>query len=161
MPVAYNNEPAEEKNELWQRQLDVLKQLTEAENTVYKAMDMMNPVYDAELGRNKNVVVTTMMLTGCQKILSIVAPQLSDNKEEGGGRGITSHKYERLQNEINKAQAQINKAIGIDTNSLAGQKTMQEAYNSLYILFLVLRQTTNDLGYDFKPKPSVYDAWRE
>lgn len=165
--MAFNNNTNNEEGkgvELWSRQQDVLKQITIAEDLISKGERLQNPIYDAEFGAQRNLISLTMMLQGCDELLVVISPNLKDRKKDEDGErktGTDSDIYAVLRQAMNTSQVLINQAQSIGPSTPIGRKRLEKAYGILKETRLALKEETNRLGYDFRPKEDPTEAWKQ
>ena len=131
-----DNQEEDPKNELWQRQIDVLKSLTEAEKQLYLAMGLQNPLHDLQYGKKRNLVSVSSMLNATETMLFIVSPLLKGEK----GDGMDSEKYELYETILTSAQQLINQSMTIGINTPIGENKLAKAYVKIRSCAALLKQ---------------------
>ena len=166
--MAYNNAGNNEgdgKVELWSRQNDVLKQLTDAEKLISIGQQLQNPVHDTDFGSKRNTISVTYMLQGCEGVLLVISPNIKDREKKEDGeekkQGKESDTYLLYRAALNEAQKLINQSNTLGMNTVIGNKKLTKAYSILKEMALCLKNETHILGYDFKPKDNPDLAWQE
>lgn len=154
--------------ELWTRQNAVLDQITAAEKMISDGERLQNPMYDGEFGSKRNEISITMILQGCEGVLLVISPNLKD-RDEGDDlvkrmkrkTGKDSNTYKTYALACNQARQYINQSKHFKPGSPINNNKLTRAYTILKELSYCLKNETNMLGYDFKPKESPYEAWEQ
>jgi len=154
--------------ELWTRQNAVLDQITAAEKMISDGERLQNPMYDAEFGTKRNEISVTMILQGCEGVLLVISPNLKDRNDDDDlaarmkrKTGKDSNTYKTYLNAVNTSRALINQSKFFKPGSPINNSKLTRAYAILKELSYCLKDETNKLGYDFKPKESPYEAWEQ
>lgn len=154
--------------ELWTRQNAVLEQITAAEKIISDGERLQNPMFDSEFGSRRNEISVTTILQGCEGVLLVISPNLKDRSEDDDlaarmkrKTGKDSNVYKTYINAINTSRMLINQSRHFKPNSPLSTSKLTKAYAILKELQYCLKDETNKLGYDFKPKESPYEAWEQ
>lgn len=157
----YNKEQAAANNDsgkdVWQRQNDVLEHLKNAEQEIFKGMELQNPIYDQQFGAMRNHYSVTTLLSGAKKYHFIIQSLLTDEK----GTGINSEKNEIYKQIFEKVTALVNQSVTLGVKTPLGSKKLEEAYNLISETIYCLREEVSISELDFKKKKSVYEAWKD
>ena len=159
--MAYYNKDQSGNNDsgkdVWQRQNDVLEHLKNAEQEIFKGIELQNPVYDLQYGAMRNHYSVTTLLSGARKYHFIIQSLLTDEK----GTGINSEKNEIYKQAFEKVTSLVNQSVNLGTKTPLGSKKLEEAYRLILETIYALREEVSISELDFKKKKSVYEAWKD
>jgi hypothetical protein len=143
--------------DVWQRQQDVLTHLKNAEEEIFKGIELQNPLHDQEFGTKRNLYSVTTILSGARKYHFVIQSLLTDKETTGHG----STKDQLYKKAFDQTQELTNQAVSLGLQNPIAQQKLNQAYTKIMETIYLLREEVSQSELDFKKKKNPYDAWKD
>lgn len=173
---AGNQKPVETEDNVqqtdyfWQRQQHILERMKQAEDLFSEALKKQLPSYIKANGLISHIDSVKEMIISSEIYLVALGPHIKERPEiikdlpkddpQRKKTGTETLTYKTYLEIISHVQNNLNLGSRLGLKSGAGENRINEAMTDAKELFMMLREDSKTLGFDFKKARDAYEAWQ-